>query len=443
MEVLYERCAGLDVHKKIVVAARAQPGEGKARVHSVAQFGATTPDLLQLVDWLHAGGVTHVAMESTGEYWKPVYNLLESEFTVLLVNPQHVKNVPGRKTDLKDAEWLNELLAHGLLRASFIPPIAQRDLRDLTRHRTTLVEERVRVVNRVQKLLEGANIKLASVASDVFGVSGRAMLNALVAGQVDPVTMANLARGKLRDKLTELERALTGVVRPHHRFLLAQQLAHIDFLDEQIAAVSQAIVQQVAVMSSDEPKSSGDSITTSAPAATEAGKGLPPMTPAVAIPMLDAVPGIDVRVAEAWMAELGTDMSRFPTDDDGAAWAGLAPGNYESAGKHHSGRIRQGNRALRSALIQAAWAAAHTKSTYLAAQYHRLAARRGRKRALVAVAHSIFVIVYHMLRDHTPYIELGGNYFDERNKAQVVNRLCKRIEKLGYATRIEPLPAAA
>jgi len=441
MEVLYERCAGLDVHKKIVVAARTQPGAGKERVRSVAQFGTTTPDLLQLVDWLHAGGVTHVAMESTGEFWKPLYNLLESEFTVLLVNPQHVKNVPGRKTDLKDAEWLNELLAHGLLRASFIPPVAQRDLRDLTRHRTTLVEERVRVVNRVQKLLEGANIKLASVASDVLGVSGRAMLNALVAGQVDPAILANLARGKLRDKLTELERALTGVVRPHHRFLLAQQLAHIDFLDEQIAAVSQAIDQHIAVMSSDTPKSSGDS-TTSDPAATGTRKGLAPMAPAVAIPILDMVPGIDLRVAEVWMAELGTDMSRFPTDDDGAAWAGLAPGNYESAGRRHSGRLRQGNRALRNALIQAAWAAAHTKGTYLAAQYHRLAARRGRKRALVAVAHSIFVIVYHMLRDHTPYVELGGNYFDERQKDKVINRLRKRIEKLGYIAHIELAPAA-
>lgn len=442
MEVVYERCAGLDVHKKVVVAALTQPGDGGARVRSVAHFGTTTLDVLQLVDWLHAGGVTHVAMESTGEYWKPLYNLLEGEFTVLLVNPQHVKNVPGRKTDLKDAEWLNELLAHGLLRGSFIPPVAQRDLRDLTRHRTTLVEERARVVNRVQKLLEGTNIKLASVASDVLGVSGRAMLNALVAGQADPAVLANLARGRLRDKLAELERALIGVVRPHHRFLLAQQLAHIDFLDEQIAAVSQEITQQVAAMSSETPNMPGDVAAASVPTAPGTNQALPPLAPTVAIPLLDMIPGIDQRVAEVMMAELGPDMRRFPTADHAAAWAGLAPGNYESAGKRHSGRIRQGNQALRGALVQAAWAAAHTKNTYLAAQYQRLASRRGRKRALVAVAHSILVIAYHMLRDHTPYMELGGNYFDERHKDTVLNRLRKRIEKLGYIAHLEPLPAA-
>ncbi len=436
MEVIYERCAGLDVHKRTVVGARSKPGEGKERVRERQTFGTMTADVLQMIDWLHEWEVTHVAIESTGEYWKPIYNLLEGEFTVLLVNPQHVKHVSGRKTDMKDAEWLNELLEHGLLAPSFIPPVAQRDLRDLTRYRTTLVRERAREVNRVQKLLEGANIKLASVASNVMGVSGRAMLEALVAGQADAATVAGLARGRLREKLPELERALTGVVREHQRFLLAQQLAHIDFLDEQIVALSAEIVRQVEAMGEAHPPAAG---TGGADEVTEPGSGEDrPLAPAAAVALLDTIPGVDRRLAELIVAELGTDMRRFPSAAHAAAWAGLAPGNYESAGKRYSGRIRQGNAALRSGLVQAAWSSSHMKDTYLAAQYRRLIGRRGKKRAIVAVAHSILVIVYYMLRRHEPYHEQGGNYFDERKKQSVVDRLIKRVERLGYDVRLEP-----
>lgn len=441
MEVVYERCAGLDVHKRTVVASRSQPGKGQARVREQRTFGTMTADLLQMVDWLHAWEITHVALESTGEYWKPIYNLLEGEFEVLLVNPQHIKHVPGRKTDIKDAEWLNELLEHGLLRGSYIPPVAQRDLRDLTRYRTTLVRERAREVNRVQKLLEGANIKLASVASDVLGVSGRAMLEALVAGQADAATMAELARGRLREKLPELKRALTGVVREPQRFLLAQQLAHIDFLDEQVATLSAEIVRRVDAMPAGNPPPAGTACADQGSQTRPADDA--PLPPAQAVELLDTIPGVDQRLAEMIVAELGTDMRRFPSAAHAAAWAGLAPGNYESAGKRYSGRIRQGSVALRSGLVQAAWSSSHMKDTYLAAQYRRLIARRGKKRAIVAVAHSILVIAYHMLRRHEPYRELGGNYFDERKKESVVDRLIKRVEQLGYAVRIEPKLAVA
>jgi transposase len=438
MDVIYERTAGLDVHKRTVVASRSQPGVGKQRVRERRTFGTMTADLLQLVDWLHDWEITHVALESTGDYWKPVYNLLEGEFTVLLVNPQHIKQVEGRKTDLKDADWLDELLGYGLLRASFIPPVAQRDLRDLTRYRTTLVQERARVVNRVQKLLEGANIKLASVASNVLGVSGRAMLEALVAGQADAAAMAELARGRLREKLPALERALSGVVCEHQRFLLAQQLAHSDFLDEQIAALSAEIARRVEMIGAEQPPPTGTGGSEGAGAPVDAAAV--PLTAAAAVALLDTIPGVDQRLAEMIVAELGTDMRRFPSAAHAAAWAGLAPGNYESAGKRYSGRIRQGNTALRSGLVQAAWSSSHMKETYLAAQYRRLIGRRGKKRAIVAVAHSLLVIIYHMLRRHEPYRELGGNHFDERKKQSVVDRLIKRVERLGYQVRIEPKP---
>jgi transposase len=442
MEVLYGRCAGLDVHKKTVVAARTRPAATGGWEREVRTFGTLTTELLQLVDWLQAWHCTHVALESTGEYWKPVYNLLEGNFSVLLVNPQHIKHVPGRKTDVKDAEWLNELLAHGLLRPSFIPPAPQRDLRDLTRYRTTLVEERARVVNRVQKVLEGANIKLASVASDILGVSGRDMLQGLAAGHTDAAQLAELARGRLREKLPVLEQALTGIVRPHQRFLLATQLAHIDFLDEQVAAVSREIIAQIEAMS-EPPTSSDDRPPAAAGASRPTPDGPGPLTAAAAVELLDTIPGIDVRLAQLIVAELGTDMRRFPTDRQAAAWAGLAPGNYESAGKRYSGRLRDGNQSLRSGLVQGAWAASHTKDTYLAAQYHRLIGRRGKRRALVAVAHSMLVIAYHMLKKHQPYHELGASYFDDRKKEAVTDRIVKRLRKLGYRVSLEPLPAMA
>jgi len=376
-------------------------------------------------------------MESTGDYWKPIYNLLESSFQVLLVNAKHVKHVPGRKTDVGDAQWLAELLQYGLLKASFIPPEPQRDLRDLTRYRTKQVQERSREVKRVQKLLETANIKLSSVATDVLGVSGRAMLEAIVSGESDPEAMAQLAKGRMRSKLPELEKALTGIVRDHHRFLLANQLAHIDFLNEHIAGLSTEIERRIHEMSQSPPCCNTCRNTDSG---TTLGN-LESLGFGKAMELLDTVPGVDKLTAEVIVAELGTDMNRFPTSKHAAAWAGLAPGNNESGGKRRSGRIKEGNHALRSALLQAAWAASHTKNTYLSAQYHRLAGRRGKKRAIVAVAHSILVMSYHIMKRQQPYQELGANYFDERKKESILHGLVKRISKLGYEVSLEPTAA--
>lgn len=424
MQVIYQYCAGLDVHKKTVVACR----RNGRKQQEIKSFGTTTPELLELVDWLLEWGCSHVAMESTGDYWKPIYNLLEGSFQVLLVNAKHVKNVPGRKTDVKDAQWLADLLQHGLLRASFIPPAPQRDLRDLTRYRTKLVQERARVVNRVQKVLESANIKLSSVAKDILGVSARAMLEALVTGESNPKIMAQLARTRLRKKIPELEKALTGLVRDHHRFLLSRQLAHIDFLDEQITSMSMEIEHRIREMDQSQQKPSSDT-NPDAPS---------PLKAQEAVELLETIPGVDKLTAELIVSELGTDMSRFRTSKHAASWAGLAPGSNESAGKHYSGRTKKGNRPLRSGLLQTAWAASRTKNTYLSAQYHRLAGRRGKKRAIVAVAHSIVVMAYHILKYHQPYQELGANYFDERKKESVAHRLTKRLETLGYKVNLEP-----
>jgi transposase len=407
-------------------------------------FGTTTPDLLKLLDWLYEWELTHVAMESTGDYWKPVFNILEHTFEVWLVNAQHVKHVSGRKTDVKDSEWLAELMLHGLLKPSFIPPPPQRALRELTRYRTRLGQERARVINRVQKLLEGANIKLSSVASDIMGVSARAMLAEIVAGQTDAEVMANLARGRMRSKIPELEKALTGIVQPHHRFVLAQQLEHIDFLDEKVEAISLRIEQQLEGMSwPDEPAEpdAGESKEEETPVADESEL---PLTWNTAVALLDTIPGINRRIAEVMLAEMGLDMSRFPTANHLAAWAGLAPGNHQSGGKRYSGRTTKGNKALSSIMVQGAWSAVRTKDTFLKARYHRLAARRGKKRAIVAVAHSMLVSAWHMLTYQQPYQDLGGNYFDERKKESKVNYLVRRLEKLtsgSVSIELQPVPA--
>ena len=438
MDVMYTQCAGLDVHKKTVVACRMRTGGTGEVKHETQTFGTTTGELLGLVDWLTAWDVSHVAMESTGDYWKPIYNLLEGNGEVWLVNAKHVKNVPGRKTDVQDAEWLAELLRHGLLRRSFIPPQVQRDWRDLTRYRTRVVRERTRLVNRVQKLLEGANIKLSSVATDIFGTSGRAILAALATGETDAAMMAELARGLLRKKLPELEQALTGLVRPHHRFLLAQQLKHIDFLDAQIATLSQEVERQMAAASCERialPASEGSARHT--PGSPDPVPG-EPLSSKEAVVFLDSIPGVNQRTAEVIVAELGTDMRRFPTANHAAAWAGVAPGNHESAGKRYTGKTRDGNQALQDALCEAAWAASRTKNTYLSALYRRLVGRRGTKRAIVAVAHSILVSAYHMLSRHEAYQDLGVHHFDERKKESVVNRLIHRLEQLGVRVAIEP-----
>lgn len=443
LPILYRRVAGLDVHKKTVVATRLRVTEEDRALWETKTFGTTTPDLLLLHDWLLEWEVSRVAMESTGDYWKPVYNVLEDTFELSVVNAKHVKHVPGRKTDVKDSEWLAELMMHGLLRASFIPPRPQRALRDLTRYRTRLVQERTRLVNRVQKLLEGANIKLSSVATDIMGISARAMLAEIAAGQTDPRLMAALARGRLRAKLPQLEKALTGIVLPHHRFLLAKQLAHIDFLDEQVEEISGEIGRQLEAMSGPSDGSEADAGQGSEESAIS-GEGIPPLTWVEAVALLDTIPGVNQRTAEKMLAEMGVDMSRFPTAGHLATWAGLAPGNNQSGGKRYSGRTPKGNRTLTTAMVVAAWSAVRTRDTFLKARYHRLAARRGKKRAIVAVAHSMLVSAWHMLTYRQPYQELGGDYFDQRKREAKMSYLIRRLEKLsGGSVTIEMQPAAA
>lgn len=445
MQVVHARCAGLDVHKKTVVACVRLLAPDGTLTTEVRTFSTMTAGLLALVDWLLSLGVTHVAMESTGEFWKPVYNLLEDSLTVLVVNAQHIKHVPGRKTDVKDAAWIAELLAHGLLRASFIPPAPQRALRDLTRQRSHLVQERATVVNRLQKVLEWANIKLAAVATDVTGVSSRKMLEALIAGQTDVSVLAELAKGRLRAKRAELEQALRGNLAPHQAFMLAQHLAHLDFLDEQIAVFDAQI--EAALQPADEPPSDPGAPPSDLGAPTHrtgtSGEGPPERNWHSARTICDAVPGIGPRVAEVIIAELGTDMSRFPDAKHAASWARLSPGQNESGGKRRSGRIGKGNRYLRAALIQAAWAAVKVKDSFLAAFYRRLAARRGNKKAIVAVAHKLLVIVYTLLKTGETYQERGAAAVDERQKDRLLARMRQRIEQLGYNVSLEPKLAAA
>ena len=413
MRALYERVAGLDVHKKVIVACvRVLLPNGDSQMEK-RNFGTMTADLLALSDWLLSHEISHVAMESTGEYWKPVFNILENNFEVIIVNAQHISKVPGRKTDQSDAEWIAELMQYGLLKASFVPPLGQRELRELTRYRSTFVRERATLSNRVQKVLESANIKLASVASNVLGVSGRAMLNALIEGQATPSEMAELAKGRLREKREELNKALEGRVKAHHRFVLAELLCQIDNLDEAIARFDKQVEEYCRPFEE---------------AAT----------------LLDTIPGVGRETAEIIVSEIGTDMSRFPSADHLASWAGVSPGNNESAGKRRSGKTRPGNKSLRAALNQAAHAVAHTKNTYLSAQYHRLAARRGKKKAVVAVMHSILVIAYHLIQRHEPYQDLGGDYFDKQKPEATAKRLVKHLERLGYQVSLQStsLPVA-
>jgi transposase len=407
MDQWIERCAGLDVHRDTVAACVRVPGPQGQRVKHVRTFGTTTADLLMLSDWLAAHGVTHLAMESTGVYWKPVYYVLEGRFECLLVNAAHLKHVPGRKTDVLDCEWIAQVLECGLLRGSFVPPPLVRDLRDLTRYRTALTDERTRTANRLHKLLQDAGIKLASVASDILGVSGRAMLTALAQGTTDPALLADLARGKLRRKLPALRQALAGHCRPHHAFLLAQLLAHLDYLDEAL-----------------------DTLT------TRIGELLAPFE-AVVI-HLDTVPGFSRQTAEVVLAEVGFDMTVFPTARHVSSWAGLCPGQHQSAGKHRPIRIRKGNRWLRRALVLAAQAARHAKDSALAARYYRLARRRGEKKAIVALAHALLVIAYHIIRDDTTYRELGFDYNDHREADRARRRALAVLQHQGYRVILEP-----
>ena len=408
---LHERVAGLDVHKAQVTAAVRVPGEAGVRVGEVAEFKTTVTGLLALRDWLSAHGVSYVAMEATGVYWKPVWAILEDEFECILCNARDVKQVPGRKTDVADAAWLAQLAEAGLLRASLVPPKPIRALRNLTRYRKTQIAERQREANRLHKILEDTGIKLDCVASDILGKSGRAMLESLVAGTTDPEVLAELAKGRLRSKLPQLREALEGRFDSQHALIVGAILAHLDFLEEQITLFSEAIAEQIRPFEA-------------------------------AVELLCTIPGVQRRTAEVIIAETGADMSAFPTAKHLASWAGQCPGNDRSAGKRRSGRTRKGSRWLGIALTEAALAATRTKDTYLGAQYRRLRTRRGHKRALGAVRHSIIVAAWHMLSTGELYSEPGADYFQRRlDSKRTVARLIAQLESLGQRVTLEPAAA--
>jgi transposase len=406
VEVIVERPAALDVHNASVMACVRVPGENGVREQHVEEFSTTVQALLALHDWLEAWGVTQVVMEATGTYWKPVWAILEDDFRCVLVNARAVKQVPGRKTDVKDAEWLCQLLEAGLLKACLVPPPAIRTLRNLTRYRKSQIRDRQREANRLHKVMQETGIKLDCVASDLLGESGRDMLDALVAGTTDPVVLADLARGQLRKKIPALQQALQGRFGQEHRLVVGRILAHIDFLDESIAQLSGEIEQQIG-----------------------------PFEPAVKL--LCTIPGVQRRAAEVIIAETGGDMSAFPTAKHLVSWAGVCPGNDKSAGKRRSGKTTKGSKWLRGTLIESAKAASRTKDTYLSAQYARLRVRRGANRASVAVAHSILTAVWHMLSTGELYNDLGGDYFARRDPERTTRRLVAQLEKLGHHVTLE------
>jgi transposase len=412
MQVVYARCAGLDVHKKTVSTCISVCEVEGTKQQQMRVFGTFTSDLLALADWLKEHGVTHVAMEATGVYWRPVWAVLEGQFQQMLVNPQHIKVVPGRKTDSKDCEWIADLLQHGLLKGSFVPPTPIQDLRDLTRYRAELRQSQNRVANRIQKLLEQANLKLSSVASNALGVSGRRMLEAIIAGQDQPQQLAHLARGKLKSKIPQLEQALQGRVRDHHRFLLAEYLDEWEALGERIRRIEAQIDQHIRPFES-------------------------------ALVLWQTIPGVDRVTACNLVAEIGVDMNQFPTAQQLASWAALCPGHHESAGKRKSGQTRDGNKWLRRSLCQAAWAVTRKKNCYLSTQFKRLAARRGVKRAVMAVAHTMLIIGYYLLKTGQGYRELGGNYLEQINKDQLQRYFVKRLQRLGLKVTVELATAPA
>jgi len=412
MEVLYACCCGIDVHAKMLVACLLKAGKKEVRT-----FSTMTEDLLRLLDWLTQAGCTHIAIESTGVYWRPVFNILEGSLEVILTNARDAKGYKARKTDVIDAEWLADLLRHGLLKPSFIPPLPIRELRDLTRYRESLVREQTALANRIQKLIESANVKLGQVASDALGASGKVMLRALAAGETDAEQLSHLARGLLKRKQPQLQQALEGRFTQAQRWILAELL-------DQYAQV-EAALQRAEARIKQEVENSAD------PFVSEV------------VQLLDTIPGIGETVAQIIVAEIGVDMARFPTAHDLASWAGMCPGNNESAGKRKSGKTTKGSRYLRAALVQAAWAASHQKETYLAAQYKRLVKRMGKKKALVAVGHSILVIAYHVVQKRTPYQDLGGNYFDRRNVDKQRKRLIRQLEGLGLKVTVEEVKEAA
>lgn len=412
MHVINPTCAGIDVHKKDVKVCLVTRDHTGKRHHEVRTFSTVTAQLLLLRDWLQDSGCKVVAMESTGVYWKPIFNLLEGDFEIMLINPTHIKQVPGRKTDVRDCEWIAELLEHGLLKASFIPPVEIRDLRDLTRYRRRLVEARASEVRRLQKILEQANIKLASVATDVLGVSGRAILEALLSGKQQPPQMAELAKGRLRQKKAELALALEGRFRPHHARLLTRILAHIDFLDQSIAECGEEI--------------------------DELCRPFDPI-----IDRLDGITGVNRRAAQDLLAETGVDMGHFPSHKHICSWSGVSPGNNESGGKRKSGRTRKGNKWLRAILVECAQAAGHSKGTYLGTQFRRFASRKGKKKAAVVVAHSILEAAYFIIRDQVDYRDLGASHYDQINKQHIIRYHLRRLESLGLKVELTQVPEAA
>ncbi|MCL5108753.1 MAG: IS110 family transposase [Chloroflexi bacterium] len=448
MQVVYERCCGLDVHKKVITACAIVPAVDGKPDKQIRTFGTMTAALLDLQAWLADLGVTHVAMESTGVYWKPVYNILEGTFTLLVVNAQHIKAVPGHKTDLKDCEWIADLLRHGLVRGSFIPDKAHRELRELTRYRVALLRERTSETNRLHKTLEGANIKLAAVVTDIRGLSARQMLEAMVEGETDTAALAHMAKGKLRAKIPQLEQALCGSFGAHQRFMVAIHLAHIDHLDETIGLVSAEITARLSTHA-DGPAVSTPLVEPAETASQGPDQRAAQLTSTVQSPFervlanLRTIPGVGQRIAEVLLAEIGIDMSRFPTAGHLAAWAGMAPGHWESAGKRQSGATRKGDPWLRCALVEAAHGVGHSKDNYLSAQYRHLVSKRGKKKAAVAVGHSILVIAYHLIKKGTTYVDLGPNYFDERSRDVVERRLVRRLERLGYNVDLRPIAAAS
>lgn len=412
MQVIYSRCAGLDVHSASVVACVVVTGADGTWNKETKTFGTMTQDLLELGDWLRGQQVTHAAMESTGSFWKPVYNLLEGQMELLVVNAQHIKAVPGRKTDVLDSEWIADLLRHGLLRGSFIPAKPQRELRELVRHRGNLVGRRAQSVNELRRTLESTNIKLGNVVSDITGVSATEMLQAILAGQSDPAVLAEMARGKLKGKKELLQKALVGKVEEHHRLILSQLLVDIASYEEQIQEVGTMIAQRL-----------------------QRDQEL--------LDRLDEIPGVNQRVAQVIAAEVGTDVTRFATDKHLISWAGICPGNNQSGGRRRRSRIKPGNRSLRSALIEAANAAGKKKDSYLSAMYRRLASRRGKKRALVAVARTILQSSYFIIKRGVNYKDLGADYFERRDPEGLARRLVKRIQKLGFSVTLQQLPKAA
>lgn len=411
MEQLHDRCCGIDVHQAELTAC-VRIAEGKRFSEHVQAFGTTTPDLIALRDWLSAHRVTHVAMEATGVYWKCVYYALEDDFEVMLCNPTHIKHVPGRKTDTIDAAWIAQLLAHGLLRASFVPPPPIRRLRDLTRYRKALTGERTSEVNRIHKVLEDAGVKLATVASNVMGVSGRAMMAALIEGSADPDALAELAKGRMRHKLPALRKALTGRFEGHHAFLLERMLAHVTDLEADIEALSERIADELRPF---ERK----------------------------VELLDTIPGVGRLAAEVIVAEIGTDMSVFPTPKHLASWAHLCPGQHESARKRQSARVGKGPKWLRTNLIESATSASRTKGTYISERYRQLLRRRGHRKAIVALAHEILVASWHTLSTDQPYVDPGPAAARKNSEAAIRNRAVRQLRALGYSVNIEQLPQSA